>query len=151
MNVIRKIVLLLLCVLASSLLVVTPAQAKASCHKVNAQGVGQDLGNGITIATITGDKLLRGTTAGNFTVTGVSGTIATLAGTVKVTTHKGTLTVTVTGTFNVATGEFSATGVITDATGKLDDATGNLLFKGVENLSTGSFVEDVTGKVCLED
>ena len=32
MNVIRKIVLLLLCVLASSLLVVTPAQAKASCR-----------------------------------------------------------------------------------------------------------------------
>ena len=50
----------------------------------------------------------------------------------------------------MVTGEFSASGPVTDATGKLAGATGTLPFDGVEDLSTGSFVEEVTGLVCVD-
>jgi len=73
-----------------------------------------------------------------------------IAGTVTFTTHQGTLTVSVTGTLNVATGEFSASGPVTDATGKLAGATGELSLEGVEDLTDGSFVEDVTGEICVD-
>jgi hypothetical protein len=69
---------------------------------------------------------------------------------VVITTQQATLTVTVVGTFNVATGNFSATGPITAATGKLAGATGTLLLEGEEDLSTGKFVEDVTGLICVD-
>jgi hypothetical protein len=57
--------------------------------------------------------------------------------------------VTITGTFNVATGAFTATGSVSGATGKLTGATGTLTFTGVEDLTTGGFVEDVTGQICV--
>jgi hypothetical protein len=41
----------------------SPAAAAASCHKINAKGVGQDLGGGNTTANINGGGLLNGTTA----------------------------------------------------------------------------------------
>ena len=68
------------------------------------------------------------------------------------TTRQGTLTVTVSGTFNVATGNFIASGPVASAsaTGKLTGATGTLLFEGVEDFSTGKFVEDVKGVICLD-
>lgn len=120
-----------------------------SCHKINAKGVGQDLGGGITQANISGGGLLHGTTEGNFDITGVAGTIASFEGTVKFTTSQGTLTVSVTGTLDITTGEFSSTGPVTDATGKLADASGDISLNGVEDLSSGSFVEDVTGTIYL--
>jgi hypothetical protein len=142
----------LLC-FASALMTMAPAaraQAAESCHKINAKGVGQDLGGGMTRAQIIGGGLLHGTTEGNFTITGVSGTVASFVGTVEFTTNNGTLTVTVAGTLDVATGAFGASGVMTSATGQLAGATGTLSLNGIEDLSTGAFVEDVDGEVCVD-
>jgi hypothetical protein len=125
-------------------------EVAVSCHKINAKGIGQDLGNGMTQANILEGGLLQGTTKGNFVITGLARTVASLEGTVEFTTNRGTLTVTVTGTLDTATGEFSAFGPVTDATGKLAGATGTLNLKGVEDLSNGSFVEDVTGRICVD-
>ena len=47
-------------------------------------------------------------------------------------------------------GAFRAAGPVTAATGKLAGATGDLTFAGVENLSDGSFVEDVTGAIYVD-
>ena len=66
------------------------------------------------------------------------------------TTNNATLTVTVAGTFDVATGEFRASGMVTDATGKLAGATGTLLLEGIQDLSNGRFVETVTGTICVD-
>ena len=60
------------------------------------------------------------------------------------------VTVSVVGTFDVVSGEFSASGPVTDATGKLAGATGNLLLEDIEDFSDGSFVEDGTGTFCLQ-
>ncbi|MCL4299106.1 MAG: hypothetical protein KJ077_25445 [Anaerolineae bacterium] len=149
MNTLDRVILLLF-VVVGALLTVSQAQAAVSCHLINAKGVGQDLGGGRTVANIIGGGLLQGTTEGNFAITGVSGTVASIAGTVEFTTHNGTLTVTVTGTFDVASGEFNASGPVTGATGKLAGAMGVLTFAGVEDLSDGSFVEDVTGEICVD-
>jgi hypothetical protein len=141
---------LLLFVVVGTLVTVSQARAAVSCHKINAKGVGQDLGGGVTEADIIGGGLLQGTTVGNFVITGSSGTVASIEGTVVFTTNQATLTVTVTGIFDVATGEFSASGTVTGATGKLAGATGALLLEGVEDLSNGRFVEDVTGTICVD-
>jgi hypothetical protein len=69
--------------LVSALMSMTQAHAAQSCHKINAKGVGQDLGGGMTMARIIGGGLLQGTTEGNFTITGASGTVASIAGTVE--------------------------------------------------------------------
>jgi hypothetical protein len=150
MNVLRRVVLLFLLVVVGTLVTVKDARAAVSCHKINAKGVGQNLGGGVTEADIIGGGLLQGTTLGNFAITGVSGTVASIEGTVEFTTNRGTLTVTVTGIFDVATGEFSASGTVTGATGKLAGATGALLLEGVEDLSSGRFIEDVTGTICVD-
>jgi hypothetical protein len=143
-------VVLFLFVVTGTLMTVSQAQAAVSCHKINAKGVGQDLGGGQTEADIIGGGLLQGTTAGSFVITGFSGTVASIEGTVVFTTNNGTLTVTVAGIFDVATGQFSASGTVTSATGKLEGATGTLLLEGIQDLSSGRFVEDVTGTICVD-
>lgn len=125
------------------------AQAEESCHKINAKGIGQDRGGGLTVARVIGGGLLHGTTEGNFVITGFSGTVASFEGTVEFTTMHGTLTVTVSGTFDVATGEFGASGPVTGATGKLTGATGSLSLAGTQD-ADGSFVEDITGEICVD-
>jgi hypothetical protein len=143
--------LLALGVLVASLLVSSPAAAGVSCHKIAAKGVGQDLGGGVTQAQITGGGLLTGTTAGSFAITGFTPpTLASIAGTVTFTVNKATLVVTVAGTFDVASGAFNASGPVTGATGKLAGATGSLSLAGIQDLTTGSFVEDVTGSICAD-
>ncbi len=129
---------------------VQPATSAVSCHNINAKGLGQDLGGGMTQAQILGGGLLEGTTKGSFTITGFSGSVASIAGTVEFTTNRSTLTVTVAGTFDVASGAFSASGPVTAATGKLAGATGELTLSGVEDLSDGSFTEDVSGNICAD-
>lgn len=141
---------LLLFIVVGALMAATQTQAGESCHKINANGIGQDLGGGMTVGDVLGGGLLEGTTEASFTVTGFSGTVATIAGDVEFTTNRGTLTVAVTGTFDVVTGEFSASGPVTGATGKLAGATGTLSFDGVENLSDGTFVDDITGEICVD-
>jgi len=140
----------LLFVVLASMMMASQTRAAVSCHKINAKGVGQDLGGGSTEAQIIGGGLLHGTTAGSFMITDFSGTVASIAGTVMFTTNKATLTVTVTGSFDVATGEFGASGPVTGATGKLFGATGNLLLEGIQDLTDGSFVENVTGEICVD-
>jgi hypothetical protein len=137
-------------VAATALALFGQAHAAVSCHKINAKGVGQDLGGGVTTARIIGGGLLHGTTAGNFMITGGSPPVLSIAGTVTFTTKQATLTVSVAGTFDVSTGDFAATGPVTAATGKLAGTTGTLLLEGVQDLSTGSFVEDVTGLICVD-
>jgi hypothetical protein len=134
----------------AGLTMIGEARAEVSCHKINAKGVGQDLGNLATQAEIIGGGLLHGTTAAQFAITGMSGTVFSIEGTVTFTTHQATLTVAVTGTFDVVSGEFSAAGPVSGATGKLEGATGTLTLQGVQDLSTGSFVEDVTGEICVD-
>ena len=126
------------------------AQAAVSCHKINAKGIGQDLGGGITEARIIGGGLLHGTTQGNFVITGGAPPVFSIAGTVTFTTRQATLTVAVAGTFDVATGAFVATGPVMSATGKLTGATGTLTLEGVEDLSNGRFTEEVSGLVCAD-
>jgi hypothetical protein len=122
-----------------------------SCPNVKANGVGQDLGGGNTTATITHGGILNGTTSAHFDITGGAPPVLTFAGTIVFTTHHGTLTVSLTGTLNVATGAFSATGPVTGGTGAFAGATGTLRFVGVEDLTTGSFTETVTGTICLAE
>jgi hypothetical protein len=144
-----KILPLSLAVLLASLMMTGQSSAEVSCHKLNAKGVGQDQGDGTTTARILGGGLLHGTTVGSFVVTGMSGSVLSFDGAVAFTTNRGTLTVTVTGTLDLATGEFAASGPVTDATGKLAGATGNLALHGIQDLSTGTFVEDVMGEICV--
>ena len=141
---------MLLVVIAATLVMASPALAKVSCHKINAKGVGQDNFDGTTDAVIIGGGLLQGTTEGDFSVTGFAFPFVSIAGTVTFTTNKATLTVTGEGSVDVTTGAFIFEGPVTGATGKLVGATGDLLFEGVEDLSDGSFVEDVTGEICVD-
>jgi hypothetical protein len=141
-----------LCVFASALIMVGGEQAKGAeddqgCGNVHAVGLGQDLGGGNTTATISHGGRLNGTTAGHFELGGTP-PIFTIAGTVAFTTKHGTLTATVSGTFNVATGEFTASGPVSAGTGNLAGTTGILTFSGVENLGTGVFTETITGTLC---
>lgn len=131
---------------------VAPAQASASvsCHKINAKGIGQDLGGGMTTARIVGGGLLHGTTAATFVITGLSGTVASFHGTIVFTVNKATLTAALTGTFDVATGAFAATSSSITGTGKLAGATGSLTLRGVEDLTDGSFTETVRGEICVD-
>lgn len=133
----------------SALPMVGQVEAGESCHKINARARGQDSGAGVTQAQVIGGGLLQGTTVGNFAIGEVVGSEAAITGTVKFTSNNATLTVTVSGTFNLASGAFSAAGPVTDSTGKLAGASGSLAFDGVENLSNGSFVEDISGRICL--
>ena len=123
----------------------------AACRPVHARGVGQDLGGGNTTATITRGGILNGTTNAHFDITGGTPPALTFEGTIVFTTKKGTLTASIAGTFNVATGAFAATGAVTGGTGRFAEATGNLSLAGVEDLTTGSFTETVTGRLCLAE
>ena len=141
-----------LCLLAGALILVSGAQAGGpkddhGCKKINATGVGQDLGNGTTTATISHGGPLDGTTSGHFVVSG-GPTVFTIVGTVVFTTKHGGLTANVAGTLNVATGAFTASGPVSAGTGHLAGATGTLTFDGVENLATMVFTETITGTIC---
>ena len=120
-----------------------------SCLSVNARSIGQNLGHGQTTATITHAGILNGTTTGQLQITGGTPPLLTVVGTGVLTTHHGTLTVNLAGTFNTATGVFQATGQIVHGTGMLAGATGVLTFVGLEDLTSGRFTQTITGTVCL--
>jgi hypothetical protein len=146
----RRLAVRSMSVVVASLIGITTVQAGVSCHKINAKGSGQDLGGGRTEAQIIGGGLLQGTTQASFVITGGLPPVFSIAGAVMFTTKQTTLTVSVAGTFNVATGAFMASGPVTAATGKLTGATGTLVFDGVQDLATGKFVEDVSGLICAD-
>jgi hypothetical protein len=144
---------LILCMLATALMAVGAAQASHSngaedCTNIHATGVGQDLGNGVTVATISRGGWLNGATSGAFVITGGAPPVFTVAGTVVFTTKHGTLTLTAAGTFDVSTGAFMTSGPVSAGTGNLVGATGTLTLAGVQNLATGAFTETVTGTIC---
>ena len=146
----RKLLGSMLFVVAPLLLAANSAQAGVSCHRIDAKGVGQDLGGGVTEADVIGGGLLNGTTLGSFSVVGGAPPVFAVAGTVTFTARKATLTVSLEGTFNVATGDFLTTGPVSGSTGKLSGATGSLTLDGTQDLLTGEFEEDITGVICVD-
>ena len=146
-----KIVRCGLLVGAVGLMMTDQPTAAVSTHKIHAKGVGQDLGGGNTQARIIGGGLLSGTTTAHFEITGGTYPVFLIVGDVTFTTNQGaTLIVHISGTFDVASGEFSASGPVTDSTGKLAGATGILTLSGVEDFSDGAFVEDVSGSISVD-
>lgn len=129
-----------------------PHHTHALCVPVRAHGVGQDLGNGATEATITSHGVVLGTTHAMFTPTGLTGKALSFDGpivfTPKVSTV-GTLTAQVTGTSDVSTGVFQASSTSIIGTGLLRHITGDVSIVGKEDLTTGSFTEELTGTLCL--
>jgi hypothetical protein len=150
MKTLRAAIVASLLVGLACLLTAAPASAAVSCHTINAKGTGQDLGNGNTTANINGGGLLNGTTEGHFTTGTPTGSVVPISGTVTFTTKQGTLTVTVQGTLDTASGEFTAEGRVTASTGKLAGASGSLKLTGTENLATGVFTEAIVGNICAD-
>ena len=66
------------------------------CTKIKAIGVGQDLGEGMTTATISVHGVAVGTTGATFTITGVVDGVAWFTGPIVFTSDLGTLTAEVT-------------------------------------------------------
>jgi hypothetical protein len=120
-----------------------------SCLSVHARAFGQNLGNGHTESTIVHAGILNGTTIGQLEITGGTPPVLTVVGTGVLTTLHGTLTVSVVGTVNRATGVIQATGHLVHGTGMFAGATGVLTFEGLEDLTSGSFTQTITGTVCL--
>ena len=150
MKSLRMLVLLAATVVtAAGAQLATAAVQHDSCLSVDARAIGQNLGHGRTTSTIFHAGILNGTTTGQLEVTGGTPPVLTLVGTGVLTTNHGTLTVSTVGTFNGATGAFEATGQVVHGTGVFAGATGALTFVGVEDLTSGSFTQTVTGTVCL--
>jgi hypothetical protein len=158
--VMRRIALVVFLLPLALLVVPTSALATVSCHTVTATGAGSgapaepgDPPNLVrTRAQLTDAGLLEGTTAAAFTITGVTDTGFAFSGLLTVTTNRGTVTVDLTGTLDVTTGQFSASGPIVAATGKLSGATGSLTLAGVQDVTdpAGSFTETVSGSICVD-
>jgi hypothetical protein len=157
----RRIALVIFMVLLGVLVRPGPAAvASVSCHGITATGTGSgaaaqpgDPPNLVrTRARLSDGGLLQGTTAASFTITGPTSTGVAFAGPLTVTANRATVTVALTGTLDVSTGEFSATGPIVASTGKLSGAIGSLTLSGVQDLSdpAGSFTEVVTGSICVD-
>lgn len=137
-----------------------PATAAVSCHQINATGTGQGAapqpgdppGLIRTVAQIRGGGLLQGTTEAAFQVTGPTSTGIAFAGDITFTTNRGTLSVDLDGTLDLATGDFRASGDVSGAAGKLGSATGTLTLAGVQDLldPAGGFTETVSGEICVD-
>jgi hypothetical protein len=140
----------LFALVATLLITIGQAEAAVSCHKINAKGIGQDNFDLTTQANINGGGLLNGTTASTLIATGFVFPDFSFGGTIVFTTDQATLTASIAGTLDVTNGAFSAMANVTGGTGKLAGATGTLSFDGVEDLTTGRFVEDVGGVVCAD-
>jgi hypothetical protein len=125
-----------------------PQPAGLVCVPILATGAGQDLGGGVTEATISAGKIALGRTSASFTTTGVSGTVASFAGPIVFTSRAGTLTAQATGSLDTTTGDFRTTSANLTGTGLLRGTTGDVTLVGTENLTTGAFTETITGRLC---
>ena len=135
------------------------AAANESCHRINAKGTGHvapaedgdPYGRVRTVAEIHGGGLLQGTTSAVFDTTGVTPTGITFSGPILFTTNRGLLSLSATGTFDLTTGEFEASGPVAGR-GKLAGADGELALAGVQDLTDpeGHFTETVTGEICVD-
>jgi hypothetical protein len=156
----RRLPVICLLVTLTLGLVSGSAHAATSCHTIQATGVGSgappqpgDPANLVrTRARLSGAGLLQGTTQAAFTIVAPTPVGFAFAGDLVVTTNRATLTVALTGTLDVSTGDFSATGPVVSATGKLAGASGQLTLAGVQDLAdpAGSFTETVTGGICVD-
>ncbi len=147
--------------LAAIMVMVAPAPAEARphtgagqgqrCVRVLATGVGQDLGEGRTEATISVRGYPVGTTAAQFAITGVDGNEASFTGPLTFTSAVGTITAQTAGTFDTTTGAFVSRSADLTGTGLLAGVSGRVTLRGTQDLQTGSFTERVTGRLCLPD
>ncbi|MEJ7736328.1 MAG: hypothetical protein WKF97_02780 [Chitinophagaceae bacterium] len=125
------------------------------CHTVKAKGIGQTVSQtatgATTVATITGDPLIAGTTEAEFSnIPSLDPNEAPFKGKLKLFTMHGTLTLRVyNGKLSPLTGVFSSDGDVVHGTGKFENATGRLFLSGLINTNDGSFTEDITGIICL--
>lgn len=154
MSTIRVRVAAAVCAAAAAIAVPGVADAAPSrgpatvCAPVIATGVGQDLGNNQTTATISVGGVVVGTSTATFTPTGMTGSIVTFTGDIVISTAVGQLDAPVTGTLDVSTGRFTSTSNTVTGSGALRSVSGSLTFTGTENLSTGAFTETITGTLC---
>jgi sugar lactone lactonase YvrE len=131
-----------------------------ACRRIHTTGTGQgaeplpndppDLVR--TEATIH-SGLLRGTTEAAFSITGGTATTISFEGELTFTTRRrGTLTLELAGTLDLATGEFASVGPVVSGTGQFAGAVGTISLDGVQDLAdlAGSFTEIVTGEVCFD-
>jgi hypothetical protein len=125
-----------------------PRRAGPVCVPILATGVGQDLGGGMTEATISAGGIAVGRTNASLTTTGVTGTKASFVGPLVFTSRAGTLAAQSTGSVDVTTGDFRTTATDLTGTGLLRGITGNVTLVGNENLTTGAFTETITGRLC---
>ena len=149
---IRRLVLLFLFVVASTLATVNPAWAEETCHKINAKAVGSFTGPTTSESRIIGGGLLHGSTTAELVITGfIAPGVVSFEGTLVLTTSHGTLTLSLfDGVFNLVTGEFSADSVVIDGTRRFDGATGGLFFRGF-SFPDGTFIDDeISGEICLD-
>lgn len=122
--------------------------AEPICLPVSATGVGLDLGDGNTEATISIHGIEVGRTHASFTTTEVVGTIASFTGPIVFSSRAGTLTAHVAGTVDLETGAFQATATSITGTGLLHGITGRVTLAGHQNFATGGFTETLTGELC---
>jgi hypothetical protein len=124
--------------------------SKPQCRAFHAKGTGKDLGGGLTSATLFQGKREVGSSEGHL-VPGVPGPDGLLpfAGTIVLTTWKGTLEAEVEGTFDTVTGVFVATTTDLEGKGPLRNATGKLRVVGLQDLVTGDFTEAVHARLCV--
>jgi hypothetical protein len=125
------------------------ARTGAICLPVRATGVGQDLGEGKTQATISSHGHVIGQTNASFKINEVIGTTASFTGPIDFTSPLGTLTAQVAGTFDVATGAFRATSTSVTGTRLFRGVSGSVTVAGVEDFATLGFTETITGRLCL--
>ena len=148
--------------LAAACLVATPVAVPAAvpaaapqsgpvrCVPFGATGIGQDLGGGQTTATIFVDGVRVGTTTAAFTITGVSGSLASFEGplTFRPDGVSGTLVAQLVGTVDLVTGRFVAASESLTGTTRLAPVTGDVRIEGVQDLATGAFTETLDGQLC---
>ena len=151
--IVRKALHVTVATLIAAAFAAAPANASGAtnrrvCLPVVASGVGQDLGNFMTTATISSHGLLLGTTNATFTPTGGDATTVTFTGPIVFTTRIGSLTAQVDGSVNTATGAFASQSSAVTGTGAFSGVTGHLTLAGTENLETGAFTETITGRLC---
>jgi hypothetical protein len=129
-----------------------PQVARQLCVPVYASGVGQDLGNGMTEATISSHGVVLGSTHATFTPITTSPTSETFSGPIVFSSAAGTLTAQVTGSFDISgstAGTFNASSTSITGTRLLRGVSGHVTLNGNENLSTGAFTETITGRLCV--
>jgi hypothetical protein len=146
----RKTLHLMVAALIASAVLAAPASASGAriCLPVRATGVGQDLGNFMTTATIRSHGVLLGTTNATFEPTGGDATTVTFTGPIVFTTRIGTLTAQVDGRFNTVTGAFDSESTSLAGTGAFRGVTGKLRLAGTEDLGDFTFTETITGRLC---